>query len=82
MRILEMSQTQIENMIFKGASCDELRSPLDCFTEEELCVLPRHPQWNSFDLRFRNWMWQTIDGILSYTEPYKPPPCSIDSSTP
>lgn len=66
MDILELSQHQIEAIIFKDAAPDELRSPLDCFTEEELCALPRHPNWNEFDIEFRDWMWETIGGIMSY----------------
>jgi len=75
-----MTQSEIEAVIFNGATTCELRSPLDCFTEEELCALPRSSNWSSFDLKFKSWMWQTIDGIYSYTEPYKTKTCSIDSS--
>jgi hypothetical protein len=66
MDILELSQQQIEAIIFKGATPEELRSPLDHFTEEEICALPRHPHWNEFDIEFRDWMWETIGGIMSY----------------
>lgn len=66
MQILELNQSQIEAIIFKGAAPDEMRSPLDSFTEEEVCALPRHPQWNEFDMEFRDWMWETISGIMAF----------------
>lgn len=67
MQILELSQDQIESIIFAGADPDELRSPLDSFTEEEVCALPRHPGWNEFDMEFRDWIWEIIDGIMAYS---------------
>lgn len=65
MQILELSQPQIEAIIFKGADPEESRTLLDQLTEEEICILPRHPDWETFDLEFRNWVWETIYGILS-----------------
>jgi hypothetical protein len=68
MQILELSQQQIENNIFKGAQNLEQRSPLAAFTEEEILVLPRHANWNTFDLEFREWIWDTINMILDLTD--------------
>lgn len=66
MEILQMSQGQIESRIFAGAGPTETRSPLDYFTEEEICALPRHPEWDSFDMEFKDWWWETIGCILQY----------------
>lgn len=64
MQILELSQTEIEGAIFRGAHDRELRCPLEAFSAEEILVLPRHPDWNTFDMEFREWMWDTIYAII------------------
>lgn len=65
MDILTLSQREIEYRIFDGARVDEVRGFLDAFTEEEVCMLPRHSRWDTFDSDFKDWVWNTIDGILS-----------------
>jgi len=70
MQILELSQGQIEAAIFAGATSHELRSPLEGFSEEEILALPRHTEWNTFDMEFRNWIWQTIHAIMEVTDDY------------
>lgn len=64
MRILTLSESEIKQEVFSGAKADEPRCLLDGFSEEEVCALPRHPEWPTFDMRFRDWIWETIDSIL------------------
>ena len=58
-----MTQAEIEQIIFENASVSQLVGMLDNLTEEEVSALPSHPAWGYFDEYFKEWVWSTIDTI-------------------
>lgn len=59
--VADMTQNELERIIFAGADVNEMRSPGDVFTVEELLSISDAPQFCMFSASFRFWIYNAID---------------------
>lgn len=59
----DLTESEINAIIFKDARVDEPRGIRDALTDREVLSLPHHPAWDCFSLPFQSWVWNAIDSI-------------------
>jgi len=62
--VFDLSEEEINKIVFTNIKENEPRGLLDIFTNEQVMSLPNHPKFHYFTIEFQDWVWKTIDGIM------------------
>lgn len=68
----DMTQLELESIIFVGAGVNEFRSPASAFTPDEIRTILQSPQFSQFDSRFRSWMYNAFEAACLDPSPTAP----------
>ena len=60
----DMTQQEIERLIFADCSSSKLVALSDVLSSEEIYTLPSHPSFDQFSPSFRSWIWNAIECLL------------------
>jgi len=63
--IHSMTDREIDQWVFLGATGYEFRSYRDRLGDAVVQLIPQHPAWRLFSTAFRSAIWGAIDAILS-----------------
>jgi len=63
--VADMTQRELEAIIFDGAEVYELRGPGDAFTLEELSAILDAPVFPQFDSSFQSWIFNAWDAKVT-----------------
>lgn len=64
----DMTEVEINNVVFAGRGVNELVGLRDVFSDEQICNLPSHPAWARFSSAFKTWVYNAIECIVSEDE--------------
>ena len=61
--VANMTQSELERIIFAGAGVNEFRSPASTFTADEIYAILGSPQFSLFSLSFQSWMYNAFEVV-------------------
>ena len=61
--VADMTQRELEAIIFEGAKVNEYRSPAQAFTADEIYAILGAPVFSQFDNSFQSWMYNAFEVV-------------------
>lgn len=62
--VADMTQSELEAIIFDGASVYELRGPSNAFTISEICAILDAPHFREFSSSFQTWIFSAWEAHM------------------
>ena len=64
-KLHDLTQFEIERIIWRGRGVSELVGLRDVFTDDEIVKgLAEHPEFSHFDRHFRDWTFSAVDAMI------------------
>lgn len=65
MNLHSMTQSEINAIVFEGATTTEPRGLRDRLSDEEIMSLLEHPCYQDWPTHWTDWIWSAVDEIIS-----------------